>query len=172
MNFRSGQSGSVVKKGATWHGRYWVDVPGIEKRQRKSVPLGAVSSMTKPQAKRQLRALLEEMGLNQDSHLERTQSAVRTFADEATWWRENHLSVCKPSCQDTMGSHLDKYLLPRFGSLPVRAVDEKRVQELISDLSRSEYTKPNGIRKLLSPKSIRNILGVLKLVLGRKVWRD
>jgi len=48
-----------------------------------------------------------------------------------------------------MGSHIDKYLLPRFGDLPIDAVDERRVQEFIADLNNTE----------LAPKSIRNILG-------------
>jgi integrase len=112
------------------------------------------------------------MGLNEDSHLERTQAGAKTFGSEAVWWKENKLSIFKPSCQETMGSHLDKYLVPRFGSLPIAAVDEKIVQEFIADLKRTEYKWPNGISRNLSPKTIRNIVGVLKLVLGKKVWRE
>jgi len=61
-----------------------------------------------------------------------------------------------------MGSHVDKYLLPRFGELSIDAVDERRVQEFIADLNRIE----------LAPKSIRNNIGVLKLVLGKSRWQD
>jgi integrase len=61
-----------------------------------------------------------------------------------------------------MGSHVDKYLLCRFGKLPVDAVDERQVQEFIAELNRTQ----------LSPKSVRNIVGVLKLILGEKAWRD
>jgi integrase len=172
MSFRSGQSGTVVKKGQMWHGRYYVDIPGEESRRRCSVPLGSIHTMKKPEAKRKLRALLEEMGLNEDSHLERTQAGAKTFGSEAAWWKENKLSIFKPSCQETMGSHLDKYLVPRFSSLPLAAIDEKRVQEFIADLRRTEYKWPNGISRKLSPKSIRNIVGVLKQVLGEKIWRE
>lgn len=172
MKFRSGQSGTVVRKGQMWHGRYYVDVPGEEKRRRVSIPLGSVHTMTKTEAKRKLRTLLEQMGLNEDTHLQRTATAAITFAAEAAWWRENRLSVFKPSTQETMGSHLEKYLIPRFGSLPMSAVNEKRVQEFIADLTRTEHVWPNGVSKKLSPKSIRNIVGVLKMVLGEKVWRE
>ena len=172
MSFRSGQSGTVVKKGQMWHGRYYVDIPGEEKRRRTSVSLGSIHTMKKPEAKRKLRALLEEMGLNEDSHLERTQAGAKTFGSEAAWWKENRLSIFKPSCQETMGSHLDKYLVPRFGSLALAAIDERRVQEFIADLRHTEHKLPNGVSKKLSPKSIRNIVGVLKLVLGKKVWRE
>jgi integrase len=172
MSFRSGQSGSVVRKGQMWHGRYYVDIPNQDKRRKVSVPLGSVQSMKKPEAKRKLRTLLEEIGLNADSHLERFSANARTFKDEAAWWKENRLVTFKPSCQEAMGSHLDKYLLPRFGSLPVGAIDERRVQEFIADLIRTEYDLPKGKRRVLSPKTIRNIVGVLKQLLGVKVWRD
>src|SRR4030088_2907323 len=66
MSFRSGRSGTVVCKGQMWHGRYYVDIPGEENRRKASVPLGSIHAMKKPEAKRKLRALLEEMGLNED----------------------------------------------------------------------------------------------------------
>jgi integrase len=159
----------VVRKGQMWHGRYYVDVPGEETRRRASVPLGSIHTLRKSEAKRKLRTLLEQMGLNEDTHLERTETAVKTFAAEAEWWRENRLSIFKPSTQGTMGSHLDKYLIPRFGSLPLSAVDERRVQEFIADLRRTEHIWPNGVSRKLSPKSIRNVVGVLKMILGKKV---
>ncbi len=65
---RPGQSGSVVKKGRMWHGRYYADVPGQEERKRMSVPLGSIDSMTKSEAKRKLRSLLEEKGINSEAH--------------------------------------------------------------------------------------------------------
>ena len=71
-----------------------------------------------------------------------------------------------------MGSHLDKYLMPRFGSLPMVAIDERRVQEFITELNKTNHVWPNGVSRRLSPKTIRNIIGVLKLVLGERVWRE
>src|SRR5262249_34752272 len=111
-----------------WHGRYYVDVPSHETRRKASIPLGSIRQMQKPEAKRKLRALLEEMGLNDDNHLERTSVGARSFGSEAAWWKENRLPMFKPSCVETMGSHLEKYLIPRFGSLPIAAIDERRVQ--------------------------------------------
>ena len=172
MSFRSGQSGTVVRKGQMWHGRYYVDVSGQENRRRASVPLGSVLTIKKPEAKRKLRAILQEMGLNDDTHLERTDVGAKTFGSEAAWWKENRLPMFKPSCQETMGSHMEKYLIPRFGSLPMAAIDGRRVQEFITDLSRTEYVCPNGVSRRLSPKTIRNIVGVLKMIMGEKVWRD
>ena len=172
MSFRSGQSGNVVRKGHMWHGRFYVDVSGDEARRRTSVPLGSIHSMKKTEARRKLRAMLEEMGLNADQHLERASLGGKTFSTEAAWWREQKLSKYKPSSQEAMGGHLDKYLIPQLGSLPMAAIDERRVQELITDMERVEYTRSDGVKKRLSPKSIRNVIGVPKLMLGKKVWRD
>src|ERR1019366_7950500 len=143
MSYRSGQSGTVVRKGQMWHGRYYVDVPGQEKRRFASVPLGSVKAMKKTEAKRKLRAMLEEMGLNEDNHLERAEKGGKTFATEAAWWRGEKLAIYKPSCQETMGSHLDKYLLPRFGELPLAAIDERLVQEFVAELTGMKYKWPN-----------------------------
>jgi integrase len=172
MVSRSGQSGSVVRKGQMWHGRYWVDLPDGENRRRASVALGSTKTMKKPEAKRRLRAILQEMGLNDDTHLQRVETGARTFGTESAWWKENRLPVFKPATQEAMGSHLEKYLMPRFGSLPMSAIDERRVQEFITDLSRMEHKWPNGVRRRLSPKTVRNVVGVLKLIVGEKVWRD
>jgi integrase len=160
MNRRNGQSGYVVKKGNMWHGRYYVDLP--ERRKRVSVPLGQIDDLTKPQAKRKLRELLEQSGVNTEAHLLQATAVSQTFSQEAAWWRQNKLLLLKPSCQETMGSHIDKYLLPRLGQLPIHAVDERKAQEFIADLSRTE----------LAPKSVRNIVGVLKLILGKSRWQD
>jgi hypothetical protein len=108
MSFRSGQSGNVVRKGQMWHGRFYVDVAGDEARRRTSVPLGSIHSMKKTEARRKLRAMLEGMGLNADQHLERASLGGKIFTVEAAWWREQKLSKYKPSCQETMGGHLDK----------------------------------------------------------------
>ena len=172
MSRRSGQQGNVVEKGKMWHGRYYVDVLGQDKRKRVSLPLGSTDSMTKPEAKRKLRTMLEENGINTEAHFIRTTQPGRSFAQEVEWWKDNRLSLLKPSCQETMGGHIEKYLLPRFGQLSLDSIDERQVQEFIAELNRTEYRQGKGKRKKLSPKSIRNIIGVLKLVLGGKVWRE
>ena len=155
-----------------WQGRYYEDVLGQEERKRLSVPLGLVKEMTKSEARRKLREKLSELGINTAEHLDRATGGVKTFAEEAEWWRQNRLALFKPSCQEAMGCHLDKYLVPCLGHLPVDSLGEKEVQEFIAMLTRTTYLSPSGVRRPLSPKSIHNIVGVLKQILGEKVWRD
>ena len=172
MSTRSGQSGTVVRKGQMWHGRYYADVAGQGERRRASVPIGPVKELTKTEARRKLRTMLEQMGLNADDHLVRLETDVKTFASVAEWWRENKLSVFKPSSQENMGDQIDRYLVPRFGALTMTAITEERVQEFVAILTKTQYTRIHKggkvVKKLLSPKSVRNIVGLLTQILGKK----
>jgi integrase len=189
MSRRSGQSGTVVKKGCMWHVRYYVDLRGQEKRQRKSVPIGPCTGkdkLTKPEAVRKGAEVIASLGVNTTDHLERAMnvSPIVTFRQRVEWCRKYHKAWTdgKPGPIQTMESQLTKHILPRFGSLPLAAVDETAVQEFVADLKRAtfERRKPKGKDRLpqgnvvktykLSRKTILNIVGVVKLMLGKKVW--
>jgi integrase len=182
MSRRSGQKGQVVKKSRMWHVRFYVDVPGQGQRQRRSVPIGRCSGkdkLTKPEAVRKGAEVIASFGVNTSEHLERALNLnpVVTFGQKVEWCRKYHKAFTdgKPGPIRTMESQLAKHILPRFGSMPLDAVDETAVQEFVADLKRAtfEMRKPNGdpIKTYkLSRKTILNIVGLVKLVLGRKVW--
>jgi integrase len=74
-----------------------------------------------------------------------------------------------------MEGHLAKHILPRFGDLPLESVSETAVQEFVADLKRTTFERRRSNGTLiktyrLSRKTVLNIVGVIKLVLGRKVW--
>ena len=121
MRRRSGQSGQVVRKGKSWHVRFYVDVPGQSQRLRKSVLVGPANGkekLTKPQATRRAAEIVEAAGVNTAEHLEQAvrPQAVITFADRVEWCRCNHKAWTdgKPGPIATMNSHLGKtYFLGR-----------------------------------------------------------
>jgi integrase len=165
-----------------WHVRYYVDVPGQEARQRKSVPIGPCTGkdkLTKPEAVRKGAEVVASLGVNTAEHLERAMNLkpVGTFGQRVEWCRKNHKAWTdgKPSSVLSMESQLTKHILPRFGSVPLDAVDETAVQEFVADLKRATFrmrtpnSDPNKTYKL-SRKTIFNIVGVVKLILGKKVW--
>ncbi len=182
MRRRSGQSGQIVRKGKTWHVRFYVDVPGQRKRLRKSVPVGPAvgkEKLTKPEAARKAAEIVRAAGVNEPEHLEQSvrPRLVRTFQERVEWCRKNHKAWTdgKPGPVATMEGHLRKHVLPRFGAWPLEAVTETAVQEFVADLKRTtfERRRANGTRiktYCLSRKTVLNIVGVVKLVLGRKVW--
>ena len=71
-----------------------------------------------------------------------------------------------------MGDQIDRYLLPRFGALTMTAITEERVQEFVAILTKTQYIRIHKggkvVKKLLSPKSVRNIVGLLTQILGKK----
>ena len=79
MSRRSGQSGSVYVKGPQYIGRYRADVPGQNKRVRRTVIIGNIEQFTRPKAERWLSKFIEDEGINDASHLARSQSPVVTF---------------------------------------------------------------------------------------------
>src|SRR5215469_12666469 len=150
MTRRSGQKGQVVRKGRMWHIRFFVDVSGQDKRQRKSVPIGpcvGANKLSKPEAKRKGAELIESLGVNTQAHLERATMPAFTFRQRVDWCRQYHVAWTdgKPQPIRTIESQLIKHILPRFGDLPLDAVDETAVQEFAADLKRStfEMRKPN-----------------------------
>lgn len=182
MRRRSGQSGQIVRKGKTWHVRFYVDVPGQRKRLRKSVPVGPAvgkEKLTKPEAVRKAAEIIQGVGVNTAEHLEQAirSGRIKTFAQRVEWCRKNHKAWTdgKPGPVATMEGHLAKHILPTFGALPVDAINETLVQEFVADLKRAtfERRKPDGTlikTYRLSRKTVLNIVGVVKLALGRRVW--
>ena len=78
MRRRSGQSGQIVRKGNTWHVRFYVDVPGQRKRQRNSVVVGPTvgkEKLTKPEAARKAAEIVRSAGVNTAEQLEKRPGA-------------------------------------------------------------------------------------------------
>jgi integrase len=155
MSRRSGQSGSVCIKGTKYIGRYRVDVPGQNKRVRRTVVIGDRSQFTKPQAVRWLAKFVEEQGVNHASHLARSQSTVLTFGVSARQWKERHLDVNKKrSSQRSMSCELAKHILPHLKDTPLEEITYPVVRGLIS------VWKQQG----LSRKSIKNLFAVVRAI--------
>jgi|HubBroStandDraft_6_1064221.scaffolds.fasta_scaffold448789_1 integrase len=158
MALRSGQSGTVVQKGNMWRGRYLEDVAGQEQRVYRSVFLGLVAELTKAEAKRKLKEYIQQTGIDSEQHFVKATSPIETFRQKATWWADNVMSFYKPATKASMTNQLNKHILPRLGDLTTSQITERTMQEFISTLHR---------RNELAPKTIHNIIGVIKLIIGK-----
>jgi len=182
MRRRSGQSGSIYKKWNMWHVRFYVDVPGTNKRQRASLPVGPTTGkekLTRSEAIRKGAEIVAETGVNKSQHLERAIKPVQTFEQRVQWCKKYHKAWTdgKPGPVATMESQLAKHILPRLGCLTLDMVNETVVQEFVAELKGAvfERRRKNGslLKKYrLSRKTVLNIVGVVKLVVGRKVWKS
>jgi integrase len=156
MAKRSGQAGTVVRKGKKWHLRYLHDTP--EGRIRKSVPLGDVDTLTKTQAKRLGAEWLHDHGVNTPEHVEQA-TAVPTFDSALAKWKEARLQCFKPSGKSTAEYTVGKHISPHFTGLLLEQVDKQAVQCWVNDLAASG----------LAPKTVSNIAKILKSILS---WND
>jgi integrase len=177
MSRRSGQKGSVCKKGRMWYVRFYEDVPGQQKRVRRGVPIGpwkGPGKLTKSEAERKASELIQSLGINTEEHFNRAVLPVMTFQQKVDWCRQYHQAWTdgRPDPIRAMESLLRKHVLPRFGDWPPDSITEERVLEFIADLKKKTFEKENGKPYKLSHSTIKHIVGVLKLVLGKKVWRQ
>ncbi len=155
MSRRSGQSGSVYVKGSQYIGRYRVDVPGQNKRVRRTVIIGNIDQFTRPKAERWLSKFIEEEGVNDASHLARSQSPVVTFGLAARGWKDHHLIVNKKrSSQRSMSCELNKHILPHLKDTPLEGITYPVVRGLIQTWQ----------REALSRKSIKNLFGIVRAI--------
>ncbi len=160
MSRRSGQCGYVCIRGKKYVGRYRVDVPGQNKRVRRTVIIGNTNQFTKSQAERWLMKFVEQQGVNEERHLARSQSAPLTFGMAAHGWRENHLIVNKKrSSQRTMTCELNKHILPHLKDTPLHEITYPIVRGLVQTWNREG----------LSRKSVRNLFGITRAVYNFQV---
>jgi len=155
MSRRSGQSGSVYVKGSQYIGRYRVDVPGQNKRVRRTVIIGSIDQFTHPKAERWLAKFIEDKGINDASHLAHSQSPVVTFGLAARGWKDHHLIVNKKrSSQRSMSCELNKHILPHLRDTPLEEITYPVMRGLIQAWQRED----------LSRKSIKNLFGIVRAI--------
>jgi integrase len=153
LSRRIGQNGSVEVRNGAYRGRWLEDVPGQTERVKRSVVLGFTKDLTKSEARRKLRQIISETGINAPTYVI---PSTESFSKRAAAWEETYLSRRKPSTRRTMKYHLTKYLLPKWGGTPVDCITPEKVNEWLGEL-------PSH----LSPTSLKRIITTLAMALGR-----
>jgi len=156
LSRRIGQNGYVEIKNGYYRGRYRIDVPGQTQRVNRAVILGTAHEMTLSEARRKLKSIIAQEGLNDPSYVIPVSEA---FEKRVERWRQTYLSRQKPSTQHTMDYHIDKYILPKWGKYPVDSIKEELVNEWLDSL------------KQLAPSTQRGIVKTLQMSLGKKFDR-
>jgi integrase len=170
LSRRSGQSGSVSRKGRFYVVRFWYDVPGQEKRVRKSVcicPVSGPGSMTKPERARRAREIIAESGADTEAHFRQVQAVNlgTTFRQQSVWWikhvQDRKRKPVKPHTVSSWRSHL-AWINPKLGDTPLASVNNLRVKQLVSEMSEAGF----------SPKTIWNYTQVAKMVVASAIGED
>ena len=163
MARRSGQNGYIEQKGNSYYVRFRIDVPGQEKRAYKSIricPVTGPGKMSKPERERTAKEIIAASGADTEERLETVQalnlglsfrSQAKKFIEDAT---QRKRKPVKPATTSTWNYALDKWILPSLGDLPLAKVDNDTVKPLVTKMHEAG----------LSPKSIENYVGLIKLV--------
>lgn len=160
MSARPGQEGSVHESRDKWIGQWLEDVPGQERRVRKSLTLGSSSALTKSQARRMLKEHLIKLRVNTGEFLERSlrpSDSIFTFTQAADKYVDGRLQDLKPSTRRTNKYHLRVYLRPRFGKLSLEEITADTVNEAVRAWARED----------LSHNTLRNLVNTLRSVTGK-----
>ena len=158
MSRRTGQNGTIEERDGAWRGGFLVDVPGQMEREKRSVVLGCKKEMTKSEAKRKLRGIIRQEGIDLPTYVI---PSTESFAQRVQQWEQTYVVKRKPANQDLMRYHLKVYLVPRWGKTPVELIAAKAVNEWI--------VAPE--LEHLSPGTIKGIVTTLQLALGKRFAR-
>jgi integrase len=170
MSRRSGQCGSIEKKGGFYVVRFWLDVPGQELRVHKSVricPVKGQGTMTKPERERRAREIIAESGADSEQHFRKVEAVNlgTTFRQQAEWWIKNvqdrKRKPVKAHTVTSWKSHL-VWINPVIGDMPLADVGNRTMRDLVARMTDEGY----------AAKSIRNFSQVVKMVTASAICDD
>ena len=157
-NTRAAQGSGTIRqrKDGRWEARYVVGRdPGTGKQIRKSV-----YGQTQKEVRKQLQEI--SVSLNHGVYIEPTQMTVGQWLD--TWLAEYTGNV-KPFTLSAYSDRVRLHIKPYIGAVRLQALTPAACQKLYNDLQ-----KEDGTHKALSPKTIKNIHGVLHKALQQAVF--
>jgi len=167
MSRRRGQTGHIEKNGRWWTVRYWKDVPGQGQRvnmREKICPISGPGKLTASERQRKAREIIEASGADKAETLAASIASVTglTFRQQAEeWMAKMRKQGVAPSTLINWQSHLDKWVLPGIGDLPLSYIKKTTTQALIDTMLNK-----------LAPKSIKNIFQVVQMVFSSATNED
>jgi len=165
---RTGQSGHIESSGRWWVVRWWMDVPGLEKRKHmreRICPISGPGSLSKTVRERRAREIIMESGADTVEYFNEVvkQKNGVTFHEQAQWWL-NHVRSRKRkpiaiSTLELWEACLKNWLNPNVGDLPLSEINNAALKAVVAKMSEQG----------LSPKTIDNYVPVVKMVVASAV---
>jgi integrase len=133
------------------YAEYLLDPNGTERRQRRQITLGPTATMSKREASRKLRPILDKVNAAAFNPTPTKKSIALDAFTEI--WKRDVLSLKEPSTQPTMRGHVER-LKERFGARDMRSITAGDIRQFIA------------IRKIMGngPKTLRNLWITIRLI--------
>lgn len=157
-------SGSIEryegKKGHSWRLRI---VTGYDERGYPIVRRHTVKGGTKREAEAKLRELLNEVDTG--LYVEASQMMLSDYIQQ---WFETHRQGLALSTELRYRGHINCHIIPVLGTIPLQKLTVLQVQAFANQLLQNGF-KGNGRPRGLSPKSVRESVGLLKQALEQAI---
>lgn len=168
MTRRSGQRGHIERIGNWYAVRFWMDVPGQQKRKHmctKVCPISGLGRLTKPERERKATEIIAESGADTPQCLAKAEgiSNGATLREQAAWWihnvqRRKRKPIAPATVESWQGS-LDVWILPNLGDVPLSSVGNLVLKGLVEKM----------VKAGLSPKTVNTYSQVVKTVVASAV---
>jgi|HubBroStandDraft_2_1064218.scaffolds.fasta_scaffold00832_9 integrase len=166
---RRGQVGTIATSGQWYVVRFWKYPAGKDRihASEKICPTDPKAQGYLPKGERRRRAneIVETSGVNDAQVFVETNTGV-TFREQAKSFLSHSMnrkrSPVKPATSTTWQNCVDKWLNPNLGDLPLASVNNATVKTLVAKMHAAG----------LSPKTISNYVGLVKLVVASAVGDD
>ncbi len=173
MSRRTGQNGHIERSGKWWVVRWWMDVPGQEKRalrRAKVCPISGPGSLSASERKRRAREIIADSGADTVEYFNKVvlqqKPGVQTFSRQAAIWlermRNRKRKPVAPGTIEDWERILRNWINPHIGDCAVSHVNNGVLRDLVAKMS----------KKGLSPKTIDNYLQVPKMVVASVLDSD
>jgi integrase len=148
--------------------RYWKDVAGQEKRQRvweKICPISGPGKLSVSARERKAKEIVAASGVDTEKYFNEVVRQIHgvTFREQAAIWldqlRNRKRKPLAPSTLVNWENHLDKWINPNIGDMPLDVVNNLAVKNLVTVMCEGG----------LSPKSMSNYVQVVKMVVASAV---
>jgi hypothetical protein len=166
LSRRIGQAGCVFQRTKNWnpsarsYGKFWIDVPGGNRKQ-KTISLGACP--TRSIARQRLREYIEQAGVNSREQFHENVSPAITFKQQPERWLERSAmrtrKPVKPATIAGWQQALNAWLLPNIGGKLLSEVSNGVLRQLVAKMTAAG----------LAPKTIVNYVQVVKMVVASAV---
>ena len=171
MSRRTGQSGHIERSGKWWVVRWWMDVPGQDKRVHKRARICPVSGkglLSKSARERFAHEIIAKSGADTEEYFNKVvkQNCGITFKEQAAFWFKQVTNrKRKPVAVSTLESWdgcLNKWLNPHIGDLSLSEINNAALKGLVATM----------LEGGLSPKTIDNYAQVVKTVVASAVDKE
>ena len=164
---RRGQVGTIEVSGKWYVVRFW-KYPTGQKRiyaSERICPISGEGALPRGERRRKANEIVAASGVNDAQAFIETSNGT-TFREQAVWFINHSMTrkrkPVKPATIQSWQNTTDKWLNPNLGDTPLASINNATVKSLVAKMHEAK----------LSPKSVANYVGLVKLVVGSAIDKD